>query len=195
MICGCFAVGASAASTYVNQNAEGWFGEPGSGCAATNDQVIISFDTNGGVLKNAVYVYDQVQGKPVLTSEVTGIWCMVPYNPGSTEQTPGTSITLPALTPPAGQQFDGWYCYGDTQTYGANTAWTIPATLNGNVTAGHVIYFRAAFSPATVEEDSVGKILGVLAKVFGAIIGILLYKGDTEAGVALVEKMLAGIVG
>ena len=37
-------------------------------------------------------------------------------------------------------------------------------------------------------------ILGILIKVFGAIIGIVMYQGDTEAGVALMEKVLGGIL-
>ncbi len=194
LIFGCFAVGASAATTIINQVADDWFGD-GEGYAATRDQVIISFDTNGGVFKNDVTVFDKQTGLKTSTGEVAGVWCMVPSIAGSTEMRPGTEVSLPYVTPPADRQFDGWFCYEDGQTYGAGSRWTIPTVIGGNATAGTVLHFRAAYSPAAVEENSLAKIMGILAKVFGAIIGLLLYKGDTEAGIALVNQMLAGIIG
>ena len=194
MICGCFAVGASAATTILNQVADDWFGDSAH-YAATRDQVIISFDTNGGVFKNDVSVYDRQTGLRTSTGEVSGVWCMVPATAGSTEMRPGTEVSLPYVTPPADRQFDGWFCYEDGQTYGAGSRWTIPTVIGQQPTAGKVIHFRAAYSPAEVEEDTMAKIMGILAKVFGAIIGLLLYKGDTEAGIALVSQMLQGITG
>ena len=190
MIFGCFAVGASA----IEQNPTNWFGEPGSGLPATYDQVICLFDTNGGTLKNTVIVYDSASNQKISVDKVSGKWAMIPSAPGTTSMTPGTEITLPAVTAPAGYQFDGWFNTADRQTYGANSSYTIPVAIGGNPTAGTVIEFRAAYSPTTIETDNMTKILGVLAKVFGAIIGVLLYTGDTAAGVDLVTRMLEGVL-
>ena len=43
------------------------------------------------------------------------------------------------------------------------------------------------------DEDTLGKILGVMTTIFGALLGIIMFKGDTEAGVAMVQKVLGGI--
>ena len=189
MICGCMAIGASAE---VIQDPTNWFGEAGSGKPATYEQVICTFDTNAGTIQGSVRTWSPDEGYGS-ASNFSGIWAMVPTTPDTTSMTPGDRITLPTVTPPANQQFGGWYCYEDGQTYAGT--WTIPATINGHSTAGSVIRFRASYTPATIEEPTMTKVLGVLAKVFGALIGILLYKGDTAAGVELVERMLSGVIG
>ena len=185
MMFAAMAVGASAESSV---NPSPWHGPEGSGKPATPEQAVLSFDLNGGTMKNAVAVYDLNTGTFTSQTGVTGTWYMVPANANVMKA--GMQVTLPVVTAPKGYQFDGWYCYNDGQPYAANMSYTIPATG-----AGSVIQFRAAYSPAEIEEDSMTKVLSILTKVFGAIIGILLYAGDTEKGIALVEKMLSGILG
>lgn len=192
MIFSCLAVGASA----VVQDPTGWFGEAGSGKPATYDQTILTFNTNGGKLRNAVIVYDVETGNKTRVENFSGVWAMIPAAEGTASQTPGTKVELPFCEPgDATLAFVGWeLTSGDLDNlgnvYAGQTAYTIPAG-----TEGKVIQFTARFTTAVVEEDTLTKVLGVLTKVFGAIIGVLLYKGNTEAGVALVEKMLAGILG
>ena len=39
------------------------------------------------------------------------------------------------------------------------------------------------------------KVMKILFSVFGTIIGLLFYAGDTEAGIALMEKVFGGVLG
>ncbi len=165
-----------------------------------NTQVIITFDLAGGTMKNGVWVYNtSKQPKPDF-EWVEGFddptYVMLPMDKDSMK--PGTPITLPVVTPPAGYQFDGWYCYGiagdytQGSTYAANSAYYIPLG-----TAGEVIEFRAAYSPATIEPDTMETVMNILIKVFGTIIG-LLFLGDeanpAEAGMQMMEQLLGSLL-
>lgn len=184
-IFGCLGIGA-AADSYAPTP---WHGEEGSGKPATYEQTVLTFDANGGTFKNSMLVYDTNTGSFTWSEagKLTGTWAMVPQEP--TAQIPGYYVTLPVVDAPKGYQFAGWFCYLDGNTYGANSNFKIPEG-----TAGTVIEFRAAHIPTEPEEDTMATVMGVLIKVFGAIIGILMYRGDTEAGVALMEKILGGIL-
>ncbi len=150
-----------------------------------NTQVILTFDTNGGTMKNPVVVYDTQLGW-VNETGFSGTYIMLPQSADT--QKVGHYVTLPVLTAPSGYQFDGWYCYEDGNTYAANGSYKIPAG-----SAGSLINFRAAYSPAAVEEDTMSTVFDILIKVFGAIAGIILYNGDTEKGVALFSKVLGAL--
>lgn len=162
----------------------------GNSVVDSNSQTIIIFDLNGGTLKNNVWVFDtntlnfvNVQG-----SSVENPYIMLPRTPES--QRVGNAIPLPTVTPPEGYQFDGWWGTGTNagNTYAANGSYTIKA---GDI--GDVVVFTAGYSPAEIEADTLDTVLGILIKVFGAIIGIVLYSGNTEAGVAMMEKVLGGL--
>lgn len=156
------------------------------GLADKDTQVVFCFDLNGGTMKNGVYKYDTTINDFVYTTDVTGRYFMLPMNDDT--QMVGQFITLPVVTAPEGYQFDGWYCYLDGNTYAANGSYKIPVGA-----AGSVLEFRAAYSPATIEEDTFGMILDILIRVFGAIAGIILYNGNTEQGMALFDKILGAL--
>lgn len=160
-----------------------WFG---AGCPASTDQAILSFDLNGGTLKNGVHVYNE-DGTFSYETDVKGTYIMVPMGPDSMKLATG-SVTLPTVTAPAGWQFDGWFCYEDDATYAANSAYKIQRV-------GEFTHFRAAYSPAEIEQDSMSKIMDILSRVFGAIIGLIMFAGDTSAGVELMKKVLGGVLG
>lgn len=181
MIFAAMSVSASAASVLPEDQ---YFAEEGA--AATYEQAILSFDLNGGVMKNSVYVYNIETGKWSLEQNVSGTYVMVPQ--GNFAMTKNTTVVLPTVTAPAGYQFDGWYCYETGSTYAANAPYEI-------TTVGQFTHFRAAYSPAEVEEDTMAKVFDILIKVFGAIIGIVMFAGDTSAGVELMQKVLGGIMG
>lgn len=162
-----------------------WF-EGSNPVADKATQTVLSFDINGGALMNGAYVYDTTTGAFVYTEGITGMYYMLPQNQEA--QRPGYYITLPYVQAPTNSQFTGWYCYADGKTYSPGSSWQIPAG-----SAGTIIEFRAFYAPASVEEDTITKVMNILIKVFGAIIGIVLYSGDTEAGVALMQKVLGGI--
>lgn len=166
-----------------------------------NTQVIITFDLAGGTMKNGVWVYNSSKtptpGFEWVENFSGATYIMLPQD--ETAMKPGTPITLPVVTPPSGRQFDGWYCYGvggdytQGSTYAANSAYYIPSG-----TAGSIIEFRAAYSPATIEPDAMETVMNILIKVFGTIIG-LLFLGDesnpAEAGMAMMEKLLGSLMG
>lgn len=162
------------------------------------EQVIITFDLAGGTMKNAVWVYNSAKPGFESVENFTGAtYIMLPQD--SSSMVPGTPVTLPVVTAPTGYQFDGWYCYGvggdytKGSTYAANSAYYIPEG-----TAGQIIQFRAAYSPATIEPDAMETVMNILIKVFGTIIG-LLFLGDesnpAEAGMAMMEKLLGSLMG
>lgn len=167
-----------------------WHGPEGSGKPAGYDQVVIRFNLNDGTLKNAQYVWNLETGKPEYTeaNKIVGTWVMVPQYKGDMVADGEHYVTLPTITPPSNTlAFDGWYCQYDRSLYGAG-AYRIPAGAGGQV-----IEFTAQWSPTQPEEDPLPKVLGILFKVFGTIIGILFYAGDTEAGIALMEKVFGGL--
>lgn len=151
-------------------------------------QVIISFDLNGGSLKTGAYVYDTSISDFVYKdgADITGKYIMIPRSDDA--QCVGHFVRLPAITPPSGYQFDGWYCYYDSNKYASNADYKIPVGA-----AGEVIEFYASYIPAEIEEDTFASVLGILIKVFGAIAGIVLYNGDTEEGIALFDKILGAL--
>ena len=186
MLFGSLSVGASAATDLSISQIFGT--QSGPALADKDTQVVLSFDFNGGKNQTELIYYDSQSGwtaaKP---GKYTGTYYMIPQSPS--EQHAGHQISLPRVTPPSGYSFDGWFCYYDGQTYSPAGNYTIPAM------AGKIVSFRAAFVPAEVEADTMETIMGILSKVFGAIIGVLMYGGDTAAGVAMMDKILGGVLG
>lgn len=163
-------------------------------------QVIVTFDLAGGTMKNGVWVYNPAKTPKPDFEWVTGFegtYIMLPQDSGS--MIPGTPITLPVVTAPAGYEFLGWYCYGiggdytQGNSYAANSAYYIPQG-----TAGKIIEFRATYGPATIEPDTMETVMNILVKVFGTIVG-LLFLGDeanpAEAGMQMMTQLLGSLLG
>lgn len=193
MLFAALSVGVSASSAKTD-----WFG--GENPICSRNQVVVALNLNGGTLKNDTLVYNPDTGvlETWAGKDVKGIYYMVPANEDA--QLAGTGfVTLPAVTAMDGYQFDGWTCTacnvldseGNSyvgQTFAANSSFKLPAG-----TGGTVIQFMAAYSPAEIGESTLDKVMGILFKVFGAIIGLLLYQGDTAAGIAAMEKIFGGL--
>ena len=185
MIFGSLAVNASAVS--INLEPEKTWS---IGSFAENQTVII-FQFYTGKSVNALPVFDGF--KFVSTTGVTGEYIMLPQS--STDMVAGKSyVMMPDVTAPSGSKFKYWEVETQYSNDGYNTivaadSWyKIPENA-----AGNTITFKAWYGSAEPEEDTLGSILGILTKVFGAIIGILMYGGDTEAGVAMMDKILGGL--
>lgn len=181
MIFSALSVGASAAN-YPND----YFGDSQSGRPANYDQAVLRFDLNGGTMKQGAYVWNGTEF--VYETGITGEYVMLPTRWG-VDMKAGNFVSLPTVVPPANQQFDGWFCYRDHQAYGSFGNYMIPNDLR----EGEIIEFRASFSPTVVEEDTMVKVMGILSKVFGTIIGMLFYGGDAEVGIKFVEDLLGGL--
>ncbi len=100
---------------------------------------------------------------------------------------------MPLIIPPSGQTFNGWFCSNGPdagKTIAANAWYEIP-----DAAAGMVIEFTANVSPAEPEEDTMTTIMNILIKIFGTIIGIVVFTGNVEQGIALMEEMLGSILG
>lgn len=186
MIFGSFAISASAASEPI-WNEGSW-----NGVIASN-QCTIRFDFRGGKPMKSLPVYDSSLGKFVYTTDVPDPYIMYPTS--ADDLVAGSSyIWLPNAMLSDGSYLKGWEVQieyapdGYNQVLASDYMYRIP-----NGAAGKQITFIAHYNQAVVEEDTLGTILGILTKVFGAIIGILLYGGDTEAGVAMMDKILGGL--
>ncbi len=170
-----------------------WWGEGGP---CTPEQAVLSFNLNGGSLKAETQVYNEETGKFEWKAgkDVTGTYYMVPQDPNTMKG--GMGVVLPEVTAPAGQQFNGWYCEACPvagseivgNTYAATAAFKLPANCGKTL-----IQFRASYSPATIEEPTLTKVVGILMKVFGTIIGLIAYGGDTKQGIAFMEKVFGGL--
>lgn len=181
-----FATVSMSASAAYNEYYEGEFA-----VADPETQAIFVFDLNGGKLRDNVWVWDSDIANFVNVEgpSVENPYIMLPRNDEMHKA--GGFITLPVVTAPEGYQFDGWYCISGSDkgsTYAAGGNYTIPADAIGDV-----VQFKAGYSPTSIEPDTLDTVLGILIKIFGAIIGIVLYSGNTEAGVALMEQVLGGL--
>lgn len=186
MIFGSFAISASAASEPI-WNGDSWNGEFAAG------QCTIRFDFNGGKPVASLPVYESAVGKFIYTADVPDPYIMYPTSPDALVA--GKSyIWMPDVEAPSGSKFKFWEVQMEFSPDGYNN--TVPGDAQYRIPAGAAgkqITFIARYGAAAAEEDTLGTILGILTKIFGAIIGILLYGGDTEAGVAMMDKILGGL--
>lgn len=159
----------------------------------TAKDCVLAFDINGGTYKDWQVVFDTEKSQFVNKSPEQ----MTNYNPylrfPAAEQggdlEPGKSVNLPTVTPPKGWEFNGWRCDDLNATYASGyDAFKIPEGYEGKV-----ISLRATYIPGQPEEDTFAKVFDILAKIFGTIIGLIAYSGDTEAGIAFVRKVFGGI--
>lgn len=169
-----------------------WHGPDGSGKPARYNQVVINFQLNGGTLVSAQQVYNLNTGTWVYTEpeNIVGAWAMVPKDSSEMIGDGQHYVTLPDINPPTDKAFSGWYCTYDGSLYGSGGPYRIPEG-----TGGTVIEFTAQWRPANYEEPTLNKVLKILFSVFGTIIGLLFYAGDTEMGIALMEKIFGGVLG
>ena len=169
-----------------------WWGEGGP---CSKEQAVLAFNLNGGSLKSETQIYNEETGKFEWKAgkDVTGVYYMVPQDPNTMKG--GMGVVLPEVIAPSGRQFNGWYCEAcpcETaqvgQTYAAAAVYKLPLNCGGTL-----IQFRASYSPATIEEPTIKKVVGILMKVFGTIIGLIAYGGDTKQGIAFMEKVFGGL--
>ncbi len=167
------------------------------------DDCILKFYVGSGEFMGDQRVFDYAERRfvsksPEQLKTIGDPYVKYPEQPGT--QKPGSTVALPLVKAPTGYAFNGWHCVDDNSTAVAGVSgWTIPEnfrTVSGGVgesTAGKVITFRAIYVPADVEEPVFNKVFDILAKIFGTIIGLIAYEGDTNAGIAFVRKIFSGI--
>lgn len=193
MIFSTFALAASAAAPITDPN-------KASDIRATNTansektHVIIYYNLYDFTTKYSQYTYDVESGKFAYINNITGGFYQVPEN--SSQLYVGYKFALPEVTAPEGKQFNGWRCltHIDRPTFAAGEAITITSDML-SLAQNNVIEFEVVWGSAAPEEDSMGKIVDILTKVFGAILGILIFNGQTQKGVDLVKEMFSGILG
>lgn len=207
MLGSCLGMSASAATDVT----VGTFAQYTTACGAkqTSDCVVVFYNNGGTFVKNQLH-YSLTEGE----RSVSGYSDVLVWAP--TENHPNLKIKetfkLPDISKEnntfRGWRFDGYtdnsdvlYTGNDDRVSGAQplvdggaARYTVDARVivpsNAN---GKILMFTAEWEQ-NGEEDTLGTILSVLIKVFGAIIGILMYNGDTEAGAAMMEKVLGGIL-
>lgn len=146
--------------------------------------VILVLRFGSGTCKDYITVYNQDTAAFEQVTGVGGELVLV-----GNEASANRQYVLPYVSPAEGNNFNGWYCLSDGRSYpaGPTGGFTIPNM------PGEVIILEAQYYPAAAEGDTLGNILGILTKVFGAILGILFYGGDTESGVAMMDKIFSGL--
>lgn len=187
MLFGALSIGASAAAVTVNRDTLHTAG------VLNQNQIVAVFDINGGTLRDPQWCYDAQNGW-TYQSEISGAYVMLPYQ-SEVAMTADSSILLPLVTPPSGMQFLYWEFFDSTgvrHTLAAGGSLKVTQDMFDYPHYG-VINLTAVYTSAEPETDTMATILNILIKVFGAIIGIIVYSGDTEAGVALMEKVLGGL--
>ncbi len=138
-------------------------------------------------LKGSCVVYTEDGIKVNAPATVTGTVLVA-----SSQFTYGAPWDLPVVTAPSEQYFQHWYASHNYSIYagGQNGTFTFPE--DGDF-ANDMLCFTAVYDNIPEEGDTMATVINVLVKVFGAILGILLYAGDTEAGVAMMNKILGGL--
>lgn len=197
MLCSCFAMSSSA----VGETPSDYYFEPNGPVKA--DQCVVVFKPVGGTFRDEVHHYDYNLDNPYVTygaGKYTGDLVVVPST--TTTMKGGHLISLPVVIPASSTDaFIGWEIVGyeslDVPVEGYKKGTVVAATTDfelPNNCGGHILTFQARYTGGAPAEDTMGTILGILIKVFGAIIGIMMYQGDTGAGIALMEKVLGGIL-
>lgn len=158
------------------------------------DHVIIQYDLFDFKTKYSQWTYDVDSKKFAYISDITGTFYQVPENPAQLYV--DATIALPEVTAPEGKQFNGWRCttHIDRPTFAAGEALKITDDMLA-LSDNKVIRFEVVWGSAVPEEDTMGTIIDILCKIFGAIIGILIYNGNTEAGVQMMKELLGGVLG
>ena len=170
-----------------------------------NNQVVLCFQLKSGKITSGIWAYDIDEGnfdyKEVYEGEY---FYMVPdnryvkqedFDKGNLPQTAGKTIQLPDVTPPSGWVFNGWST-PDGEVYVGGTSYTIPPYAGG--TTGTIIRFEADYAPLEPEEDTMGGVMNILVKVFGAIVGLLFFSDEhgsdaIEEGMQLMQKLIGGL--
>lgn len=176
MLFSVMSIGASAATTTDLTGVNGNIGD-----------VVLVLRFGEGKSTDYLNVYNPDTHRIGLSADHTGEVIVV-----SEELLCGYGYALPSVsTPPEEKNFDGWLCNNDGKLYapGINGTFVIPDVPTTN----NVIVLTAQYSTPAEAGDTMETVLNVLVKVFGAIIGILLYGGDTGAGVAMMNKILGGL--
>ena len=190
MLCGTMAMGTSAAE--LDTGLSQWH----DAGLANNDQVIFIFNMGDGHLRDSYEVYTGVGATGFeYQSGITGQYIMIPHG-NDFVQAVGNYVDMPVCIPKdtTTHMFLYWERTSGSskdQIPGGSPFLVTDDMINGPERG--VVQFRAVYTSVDGGGDTLGTILGVLTKVFGAIIGILLYGGDTEAGVAMMDKILGGL--
>ena len=194
MVLSCMAV-----SVYAEEgttSSSPYFGTNG----AAPDQAVLQFNLNNGKCKAAQYVYDTASGNPVWTAaeDVPNVFVIVPVKELAGQFKEGNVITLPSVKAPKGYDFQGWKRQpsikaGDTDDRIYSSA--VSQYEISEYDVGMVVNFSAVYAEGEVEEDTFAKVFEILSKIFGTIIGLIAYNGNTQAGIDFVNSIFSSIAG
>lgn len=171
----------------------------------SDNQIILVFDLNGGTIKNGARVYKPIEYKDGVKVPGTGAfewdenyientYYMFPESANDHIPEVSAAVRLPAVNPPSGYIFNGWYCVEVNKTYPGNTSLKLKQE---HLTSDSLLHFVAAYSPEAPEEDEMEGVFNILVKVFGTIIGLLFLSGEgttaVESGMQLMSDLLGNL--
>lgn len=170
-----------------------WGKTPGEITITKGTHAVLSFDYNGGKSYQKMVAYDTATGR-FTEAEVSGIYLMLPGAYTSqlftTVDSTGTVVKMP-IAVKDGEMLLYWYCVETGEQLAADASWVIPEYERA---AQGVFHFTAKYAPAEAEEDTMATVLSVLSKVFGTILGLLFFDGNSTQGVELINKLLGGLL-
>ncbi len=158
------------------------------------DHIVIQYNLFDFKTKYAQYTYDVDSNCFAYIDGISGTFYQVPEN--ASQLYVGYTIALPEVTAPEGKQFNGWKCA--THAEGLTLAAGVPVKITEDMLAlatNNVVVFEVVWGSAAPEEDTMSTVVDILCKIFGALLGILMYNGNTEAGVQMMKELLGGVLG
>ena len=143
---------------------------------------------DAGRLTGRYRVYDEARNLITGTQSVTGTILVA-----SDEFRCGEGWYLPDFKSPDPELYipAGWRDTATRERFVSGDGGTFKFPTDN--TRGTVVSLEACIQNVDAGSDTMATVMNVLVKVFGAIIGILLYAGDTDAGVAMMNKILGGL--
>lgn len=163
---------------------------------ANDNQLVVYYNLGGGKFRDPQLVWTGNGPTGFETqSNITGSYVQLPSSTDATsmEHIIGSPIMIPVVVAPSEQQLLYWEYItpSGTKQLPHGAAFLVTEDMFYGSIPG-VLVLNAVYTATEPEEDTLATVLNILIKVFGAIIGIIVY-GDTEAGVALMENLLGGL--
>ncbi len=188
MLFGTLGMSASAAESYIPPSQE-----EVKSALSTNDFIMYFSNSAGFTLYPGTELYVSGKGFVEVKDSYSGSFYMLPRNSG--QYYFGCTVTLPELVDTEAFDFKGWWCDSDKNARDPLFAGRDVEITQAMADTDGVVKFTPYYGQNGPADDTMGKVIDILCKVFGAIFGLLFCNGDTKLGILKVQEILGGIMG
>lgn len=159
-----------------------------------NDFVMYFSNSEGFTLWPGTELYVSGKGFQTVKDSYNGSFYMLPRNSG--QYYFGCTVTLPELVDTEAFDFKGWWCKSDKNASDPFFAGRDVVITQDMADANDsIVKFSPYYGQNGPAEDTMGMVIDILCKIFGAIFGLLFCNGDTALGILKVQEILGGIMG